>query len=93
MVSEVIFDEAYYRGRALHVLEKNSGMNEVKINVFELQIKVVKQIFKSSPNRETIMHLIGDDIKDTEVFDPYSAKSQVELKIGKAIAKVIANDL
>jgi hypothetical protein len=39
------------------------------------------------------MHLVGDDIKDTEVFGLYSTKSQVELKIGKAIAKVIVNDL
>ena len=82
MVSEVIFYEAYCRGRALHVLEKNSGIDEVKINVFGLQIKYLKQMFKSSSY-----------IKDTEVFGLYSTKSQVELKIGKAIAKVIVNDL
>jgi hypothetical protein len=30
------------------VLEKNSGIDEVKINVFGLQIKYLKQMFKSS---------------------------------------------
>jgi hypothetical protein len=48
VVSEVIFYEAYCRGCALHVLEKNSGIDEVKINVFGLQIKYLKQMFKSS---------------------------------------------
>jgi len=38
------------------------------------------------------MNLVGDNIKDTWVFGPYSAKSMVELKIGKVIEKVVAND-
>lgn len=63
MVLNVSFDEVYCGGCNSHMLENNFRID--RINVFELQIKVVKQIFKSSPNRETITHLISDDIKDT----------------------------
>lgn len=46
VILKVLFYEAYCRGRALNVFEENSGINKVKINVFRLQIKVVKQFSK-----------------------------------------------
>jgi hypothetical protein len=42
---------------------ENFKIDEVKVNIFELQIEVVKQIFKNYLSREIITHLIGNDIK------------------------------
>ena len=64
MVLNVSFDEVYCGGCTSHMLEKIFRIDRIKVNVFELQIKVVKQIFKNSPSREIITHLISDDIKD-----------------------------
>jgi len=47
------------------MLEKNFKIDRIKVNILELQIKIMKQIFKSSSNREIIKHLISNDIKDT----------------------------
>jgi hypothetical protein len=41
VVSEVIFNETHYKGRSSHVLEENFRIG-VKVDVFVLQIKVMK---------------------------------------------------
>ena len=42
VVSEVIFNETHYKGRSSHVLEENFRIDRVKVDVFVLQIKVMK---------------------------------------------------
>jgi homospermidine synthase len=61
----VSFDEVYCGECTSCMLEKNFKIDRIKVNILELQKKIVKQIFKSSSNREIIKHLISNDIKDT----------------------------
>ena len=68
------------------MLADNSEIDEVKVDVLELKIKVMKQISKSSPSGETITHLISDDIKDIRAFGSYSSNFVVELEFKKVVA-------
>jgi len=68
------------------MLEKNFKIDRIKVNILELQIKIMKQIFKSSSNREIIKHLISNDIKDTwEIVCFCSIKSLIELDFDKDV--------
>jgi len=82
----VIFDKAYCEECVSHMLAEISEIDEVKVDVLELKIKVIKQISKSSPSGETITHLISDDIKDIKAFGSYSSNFMVELEFKKVVA-------